>query len=307
MSEELKKFRARHAAIENALGGASNDAAGVLRERIAGMASSAATGLDQLADDVLEAIEAGHTGTKLSDFLGHPAVKTTVAGVKKIQIDQLNAVNALEAMRGKASSAIPKLEALAADIDADLAKRKEKSKSKTDIEKLGATVDAQIKDLKNLIKTKTIKPYWADPGKEFDDGVNKILAKSKDALKAERDNTMLPRQLDTRILKSSTAKVLGLLKSCTAASDTAVEGAGEGNRDKAMGGLKSAKAELDALTEVVDSYDGITRKFAKDIAISKDKATIDKCMDQMAKAQKVAQAKVKAAVTAIKGATWVPA
>lgn len=307
MSEELKKFTARWKTATKGLDGITSAEAEGMRHRCVNAAATCSTGYEQLSDDVLEAINSGIAGASIEDYAAYPAVRATLVSIKSLMADQLNEATAFTALRTKAAAALPDLETLSADIAKDLSKRKEKSKSKSDIEKLQGEVDELIADLKKIGKLPALKNRQLDPNLDYKSEVDAILKKSKAELESYRDETMLPQTLETKNLKRNVGEAVGNAKTAIAACDDAIAAAGAGDKAKALGAIKTARDAITEITTMVETYDKALTKYKDAVDASKDKATIEDLAEKITKAHAAADAKMRAAVAAVRGATWTSA
>jgi hypothetical protein len=216
-------------------------------------------------------------------------------------------VTRMTSLKAVAERALPKLKTLQTDIAADLKERDKKSKSRAAIEDLGDEVDGRIRELSDILKRYgLLKPVHLNPQKHFDDKIKALMQESAKDLKDKKDSDNVPHQFEKRNITKTLKDTQSAFKSIVSSCDDCEKAAAAGDKDEALKNLKAAKAEYDAVKTTVEDIDRAAKRFASDLANSKDKKTIDDAISQMAKMGAVGEKKLKQALEAMKKAKWTP-
>ncbi len=304
MSKELTKFKSEYdKKIKPKLKAYGKAEASKLSKRI-GIANGAAwEGEDVLMESMVPAHSAGISGG-LSDFMKNKEFKEGYTLYKKSVEMLAQDLSAAEQMQKEAKEVLAAATKLDADITKDLKKRKDKSQSKSDIEKLQKEVKEAIKELADGANVYDKQP----PGvrgypANFPKKVNTILKTPPDQAQSKKDSTELPQLMQDRNLKSNINKVKALIKTVNAKAEEAIEEAAKDIKG-ASGPLKEAAAALKDLKVLNDQYTkAATDRRVKDaIENSKDKAAIKKTIDTIQKSFTAAERKVRGTMTTIKKA-----
>ena len=203
-----------------------------------------------------------------------------------------------------AVAALAAAEKLEAAIAKDLKSRKDKSKTKSDIESMHDEVKKAVKDLAAAAKvhdnlTPASKSYVA----QFPKKVQAILKTPPKEAQAALDATILPQLLQDRIMtgnRNKAKKYLGIIDS---KCDEAMKAA-QDNLKAAAAPLKVAAAGLKELKAISDKYTKAMNdnRVKGQINDSKDKASILKTIDFIQKAFVAAERKFRGTSTTIRKA-----
>lgn len=305
MSKEYEKFKAEYdKKIKPKLKSHGKSEAGKLTERIRISFSNAWEGENVLKEGLVPAHEAGITGTKLADYMknkdfkdSYDAYKTSVEMFAKVLIEA-------ETYEKEALAVTALATKLDADITKDLKKRKDRSKSKTDIEALQKDVKAAITQFADAAKmhskqNKMRKEYPV----RFTKNVQDILKTPPDQARLQKDSTELPQLFVDRVLKGNTNKAALFYKTIKAKTDEALELA-ETDLGAASGPVREAAVELKAFSNIAKEY----AKAMKDRNVksaldqSKDKAKVLKTVKAMQDAFADAERRVRGVATTLKKA-----
>jgi transcription antitermination factor NusG len=307
MSEELKKFTARYKQVEAELGDCSEEAASRTLASIRACSTNANAGFDELAYSLSDAIDAGFSGT-ISDFAKHSGVNNALKGIREFQAEQVRHVTRITSMKAVAERALPKLKTLQTDIAADLKDRDKKSKSRPGIEKLGDEVDERIKDISSVPKKfGLLKPVHMNPQAEFDSKIKALMQQSAKELKEKKETDNVPHQFEKKNITRTVKSTLSSYQAMVSACDESARAAAKGDKDEALKNLKSAKKEYETVKATAEEIGSAAKKFALDIANSKDRPTIDDAVDKITRMGAAGGRKLKETLDVLKSAKWTPA
>jgi hypothetical protein len=305
MSKELEKFEAEYKKkIKAKVKPIGSSEAQKLKKRISLATSGASTGEDYLTESMVPAFKAGITGTKLTDFMANKDFKDGYTAYKKAVEMLAEEMVAAIAMQKAASAVYDDAAKLDAAITKDLKKRKDKSNSKSDIEKLQKELRTVAADLKPAMEVYDKQPpFWKKYAAEFPKKVNAILKTPPAEALRQKDATELPQMLQDRNLKANTNKAAGLAKMINAKVSDAMKIA-ETDLKKSVVPLKEAATALKGFKTLNDQYAKIVgnSKYKAMVDNSKDKASIMKSITAMQKAFDDCERKVRGTMATIKKA-----
>ncbi len=300
MGKELTKFEAEYKKFAKVRSDCTSVKATQISIRIKAAHSNLIEGFYATAEGVATAQSKGIFGTKIEDYLKEKEVLNALKGVKKLQADLLNEVNDLGDFAQIAKTGTQMLEKLNKSISKDLKSRSKKSDSKPDIEKIQNKVNADIVDLGKVIKIQRgIPSLYGTPDKEYKMQIDRIMKQSPKELKKGKDDTLLPRKLDTRIIRKYLNTSMARYKSLATHCDSSVKIAGGGDKNGALGHLDTAKKDFVVVEKTYDEYAGIRKNYKDLIADSKDKKIIIDTIDKMQQLNAAGIKKMKQAKVAI--------
>jgi len=305
MSKELKKFESEFKKIKPKLKTLNASAASALKKRISILHGDASgQGEEVLKESLVAAYAAGVKGTNLTDFMKVKEFKEAYNIYKTATNNLAVEVNKAVAMQKDATAAHAAAAKLEAAIAKDLKSRKDKSKTKSDIESMHDEVKKAMKDFAEAAKvhdslTPAAKGYVA----QFPKKVQAVLKTPPKEAQAALDATILPQLLQDRLLvgnRNKAKKYLGIINS---KCDEAMKAAGD-NLKAAAAPLKVALAGLKELKAINDKYVKATNdnRVKNQIKDSKDKASIEKSIDFILKAYVAGERKFRGTSTTIKKA-----
>lgn len=305
MSKEFQKFKAEYdKKIKPKLATHGKKETKKKADRIGMAFSNMWEGEEVLKEGLVPAHEAGITGTNLSDYMknkefksSYDAFKTSVEMFAKLMNDAIE-------HEKEALAVVAIANKLDADITKDLKKRKDKSQSKTDIEKLQNDVKAALKDLADAAKlhsgqNKMRQEYTG----KFAKKVQAILKTPPGEALAQKNKTEMPQLLMDRKLNSNRNKIAKGYKTIKEKTDEALKIA-ETDLAAATAPLKLAAAELKSISGIAKSYEAAlkNREVKNALEQSKDKAKLLKIIKTMLDAYADAERRVRGVMTTIKKA-----
>jgi len=305
MSKELKKFESEFKKIKPKLKTLNASTASALKKRIAILhGDCSGQGEEVLKESLVAAYAAGVKGTNLTDFLKVKEFKEAYNIYKTATNNLAVEVNKAVEMQKEAVATLAAATKLEASIAKDLKSRKDKSKTKSDIESMHAEVKKAVKDFEAAAKahdslTPAAKNYVA----QFPKKVQAVLKTPPKEAQRALDATILPQLMQDRVLVGNRNKARKYLEIINSKCDEAMKAAEE-NLKAAAAPLKVAVAGLKELKAINDKYVKATKdKSVKDqIRNSKDKASIEKSIDFILKAYVAGERKFRGTSTTIKKA-----
>ena len=305
MSKELKKFEGEFKKIKPKLKTHNKDTAARLKKLTYSIwLDCTSQGEEYLAESMVPAFKAGVKGTNLADFMKVKEFKEAYNTLKTAANNLAIEVNKAAAMQKEALGLLAATNKLDADITKDLKKRKDKSKSKTDIENMQKEVKAAATEFTAAGKAHdNLLPGAKQYPGSFTKKVQKVLKTPPAKAQSMLDATVLPQLLQDRNLTSNRNKVKKALEIVNSKCDDAMKAA-ETDLKSAGAPLKAAAAAFKALKEIHDQYVRAKNdnRVKKQINDSKDKASILKAIGFFEKAYVAAERKFRGTSTTIKKA-----
>lgn len=304
MSKELAKFQTDYKKIEPKLKDYNKKNVGdeLKRKVMAAFQNAKFDGEDYLLESCATARDNGVTGNKVQDFMKDKAFADAlkvfdkaVGMMKEEQVKLEKFCKGAEAVSGELSK-------LLTAIEKDLKSRKDKSKTKSDIESMRDQVKADIVEMGKSAKTFSELPpgqqtYVAD----FQKSVTRIVSAAPEKAAAKRDATMMPQMLEARNRTHGLGKAVKLYKEIDALCDSAIDKAGT-DLKAAQPDLKTAAGKLAELKKHAEQYDKALKVSKSQVDKSKDKDKIIGDVGKIAKAYEAAERKLRGTATTIKKA-----
>ena len=302
MAKEWDKFQSDHKKLAPNIAEYSAANASVAKTRINTANTNCGEGERHLADCMVAARKNGVTGDTLVDFMKDKEFADDYKALKSANNMLAEELLKMEAFSKEAALVVADLTKLDAAITKDLKGRKDKSESKKDIESLQGKIAEDLKSVKDAAgKWAAVEPMKKNlPGK-FTDIVAKILKQAPDKQENRHDAEMLPMLLVDRNLKSNVSKALTLAKKI---SDDVAEALDMAADDMvgAARKIKVSSRHLKKLAEINAPYQKLKASSKHDIVISLDKDKIEKAINDIEKAYKLGETKVRGAATTLKKA-----
>ncbi len=253
--------------------GVSTDAASAASKRLGIAYSNASEGENNLRDSLVDARKAGVAGTGLADFMKDRGFKEAVTLLNGAANDLDKEVKALQGIADKAASANTALAALKANIEKDLAKRKDNSESKKDIENLLAKIGTDRKTCTDTTKSvgQKIAPRDKNYGAELPKTITKLVQGAPEEQAEAKHKNEAPQKLQDRVLNTHLQKVMAAHKQVVAACDAAVDKSGDGDKGGAQAELKKAAVARQKALAISAEYKKLVAEFKDHVDNSKDK------------------------------------
>lgn len=305
MSKELAKFEAEFKKIKPKLKTLNEAAASAVKKRIAILhGDCSGQGEEVLKEAMVPAFAAGVKGTNLSDFLKVKEFKDAYGIFKTATNNLAVEVNKAAAMQKESAPLYAAATKLEASIAKDLKKRKDKSKTKSDIESLHKEVKKAVTDLAAAAKAHdNLRPVDKTYVAAFSKHVQRVLKTPPKEAQAALDATILPQLLQDRKLVGNRNKARKYLDIINSKCDEAMKAAQEDLKAAAKP-LKVAAAGLKELKALNTLYTKATsdKRVSDQINNSKDKASILKSIDFINKAFVASERKFRGTSTTIRKA-----
>jgi len=302
MAKEWDKFQSDYKKLAPKIAEYSAANASVAKTRINTANTNCGEGKRNLADCMIAARKNGVTGDTLVDFMTDKGLADDYQALKAANNMLADELLKMEAFSKEAALVVADLTKLDAAVTKDLKGRKDKSKSKKDIEALQGKIAEDLKSVKDAAgKWAAVEPMKKNlPGK-FPDTVAKILKQAPDAQENRHDAEMLPMLLVDRNLKSNVSKALTLAKKI---SDNIAE-ARDLAADDMVGAAKKIRGSSENFKKLAETnapYQKLKASSNQDIVISLDKDKIEKAINDIEKAYKLGETKVRGAANTLKKA-----
>lgn len=303
MAKELDKFTAEHKKLKTAYKGYTKAATSGATQRLRLAWANISEGEANTRSAVVKARKAGVTGDKFEDFAKDKGFQEALKLLNKAAKDLADEIKSVDDLSGKVSAGVTEFTKLLTNIDKDLAKRKDSSVSKKDIDALMKNVDGDIAALKQALPSSSVVyPGMRNYGKAMAGAITKILKEDAGSAASTVEGNELPHLLTDRNRKSNLNKCLVGAKTIKGLCDGAITKAGAGKKADALADIKKAMEQHKTIKTIAEQYATIQSKYKADIENSKDKAAVYDAIKKMAQSDTDSARLIRGVATTMKKA-----
>lgn len=306
MSKELTKFQARYKKLAPKVKVYTKKAGQGLGRKVSSAFQDATFhGEKIIAEAMANARDNGVTGNKYGDFIKDKGFQDAIKIFDKAVAEIDRPQKELKKFCAQAQQAADELAVLYKDIEKDLKKRKDKSESKAEIEKLKAQIEKDWGAVTTASKAHDDLPEaQQEYVGNFQKTVEKIMKQAPAAQAAQRDSVALPQMLVDRNRKRGRNKSITLAKEIQALCEEAMQKAETGGLKDAQPALKKAAGQLKDLKKVKDEFDKALAHTSKlnSFKKSKDKGKIEDDVATIGKAYQAAERQLRGVSTTLRKA-----
>ena len=304
MAKEWAKFESEYKKSSTQYSKITADQGNATSKRLTIACTATTEGENNLRDALVDARKAGVTANTFGEFSKDRGFQEAAKLLSKAANEVEERIKDIHAFGAEASRAAATMAALRNSIEKDLAKRKDSSESKKDIQALLDKVSTDEKNYAKLAKLpdERIKPYYKTYASNLTKTITKLIQEAPEAqAKAKRDMEA-PEKLRDRVLNSWFQKCVAAHKQVVTASGDALGKAEKGDKSGVQAALKTAADARKTVKAIADDYADVVKNYKEDVDISKDKAKILAAVAKMAQMDQDAERRVRGVLTTIKKA-----